>query len=936
MEEAMRQEIQRTRDPYTGTVPMERLQEARSVQLQRFAQQFATRTPSAVPGIAWSERGPDNVGGRTRAILFDISDATYKKVWAGGVGGGLWYTNDITAGTPAWTKVNDQFDNLAVTCISQHPFTDSAQFMYFGTGEGWYNADSIRGNGIYKTINGGATWTQLPSTINNPDFYSVQDIKVVCCGVGPAVVATTRRGGIQRSTDGGAHWSKVLGNGVGGGNTDEGSDLEFVYNYIYATMGIHTGGGGIYRSDDGGATWKLLYSSGAGEGRIVVANNANRYPHMYALVTENIGDNSPIKKIMKITNADDDPSNIIGAWTTVTNPPRCSLGVMSSDFTGGQGDYDLTLAIDPKDPFNSNTVYIGGIELYKTTDGGGNWNQLSSWASGYCGRPYVHADMHQILFRPNYNPISGPALDILFACDGGIFRTTDGGTSFTNRNKTYNVTQFYSCAMHPTNVNYFLGGTQDNGTQMFNSAGMNSTTEASGGDGGFCHIDQDHPDTQITAYIYNAYFVSTDGGATFPDYRFDGTGGSFINPTDYDNSLNVLYGGATAGEYFRWQSPPDTSAGHVVTQGVGNFNFGTVTHVKVSPLTANRVYFGLDNGSVVRVDNANSSPIVTTIIKNGGAPSESVSCIAIDPGNEAHMLVTYFNYGVASVFESMNATAATPTWASVEGNLPDMPVRWAIFDPRNSDWAILATEKGIWSTDDLNSGGVTDWQPTNNNFANTRVDMLKYRASDRTLIAATHGRGLFSTTIPAGPPLPIFLLEFTGHLQGNEIGLAWQTSFEKNSRGFEIEKSTDGSRFNKIGFVSAIGNSVINRSYSFHDKDIAQEKNYYRLKLIDIDGKSEYSKTILIKNTFIVKSIFQVIGNPFKNSLDLQFGNISGNSGEVRLIDMAGKTIMRWIININPNSRMRLDLTGRNLSGGVYTVQMLVGNQKYSLRVMRE
>ena len=111
------------------------------------------------------------------------------------------------------------------------------------------------------------------------------------------------------------------------------------------------------------------------------------------------------------------------------------------------------------------------------------------------------------------------------------------------------------------------------------------------------------------------------------------------------------------------------------------------------------------------------------------------------------MLVTYSNYGVTSIYESLNATQASPTWTAVEGNLPDMPVRWAMFDPRNSDWALIATELGVWSTDDIN-GGSTDWDPTNSGLANVRVDMLQYRASDRTIAAATHGRGLFTAVVP--------------------------------------------------------------------------------------------------------------------------------------------------------------------------------------------
>ena len=170
-----------------------------------------------------------------------------------------------------------------------------------------------------------------------------------------------------------------------------------------------------------------------------------------------------------------------------------------------------------------------------------------------------------------------------------------------------------------------------------------------------------------------------------------------------------------------------------------------VTHVAVSPLTPNRIFFGLQNGNIVRVDNANTGTSLTgVIIGNLGA---SISSIAIDPSNEDHMLATLSNYGSALVKECKNATQASPTWTDTKGNLPDMPVRWAIFDPRNADWALIATELGVWSTDDLN-GTSTDWQPTNSGLANVRVDMLQYRPGDRTIAAATHGRGLFTSVVP--------------------------------------------------------------------------------------------------------------------------------------------------------------------------------------------
>ena len=169
-----------------------------------------------------------------------------------------------------------------------------------------------------------------------------------------------------------------------------------------------------------------------------------------------------------------------------------------------------------------------------------------------------------------------------------------------------------------------------------------------------------------------------------------------------------------------------------------------ITHVAVSPTISNRVYFGFDNGTVGYVNNANTGTSNTINLFASTGISGSVSCMTVDPTNENHILVTYSNYGVNSIWETTNGGTS---WTSIEGNLPDMPVRWAMFDPRNSDWALIATELGIWSTDNIN-GGSTDWDPTNSGLANVRVDMLQYRSSDRTIAAATHGRGLYTAVVP--------------------------------------------------------------------------------------------------------------------------------------------------------------------------------------------
>jgi len=730
MDKAMTQEFESTKDPALNIVPRERLLAANNYRKQKL-ESTSNRISTAVSGISWNERGPNNVGGRTRAIMYDLNDAGngYKKVFVGSIGGGLWVTTDITAGTPAWSRIDDFMGNLAVSTLAQDP--SNTQNIYLGTGEGWFNLDAIRGGGIWKSSNGGTSWTQLSST-NNSSFYYTQKIVVTSTGV---VLAATKNG-IQRSTDGGTSWTKVLGAGIGGGSDNRAADLEIGANgYIYASVGFYTSFDGIYRSTDGGINWAKIYTSLADERRIELGCAPSDQDVVYALVEDDDNPNpAGIKKIISTTNA----TSGTPTWNTLTTPNWCDQGIMKTDFTRGQAWYDLIATVDPS---NANTVFIGGVDVLKSTDGGNAWTQVSTWA-GSCTGTQMHADNHLIVFKP------GSTTEFLMGNDGGIYRTTDGGTTITSRISGYNVTQYYACAIHPTSTNYFLAGAQDNGTQKFSTSGINATSNASGGDGAFCHIDQTDGIVQVTSYVYNNYYVSVNGGNTFIQRQFGNTG-SFINPTDYDDNANILYAGNSAGSFFRWNNP-ETAGTSTNNVTVTNFAGANVCHVSVSPLTSNRVYFGLNNGSVVRVDNANSGTSISgTIIKaaTGVAGSATISCIAVDGANENHMLVTYSNYGMTSIYESLNATQASPTWTAVEGNLPDMPVRWAMFDPRNSDWALIATELGVWSTNDLN-GGSTDWDPTNTSLANVRVDMLQYRASDRTIAAATHGRGLFTAVIP--------------------------------------------------------------------------------------------------------------------------------------------------------------------------------------------
>ena len=711
--ETLERDIRMMKDPALGYVPTERLLKAK----QYRDQLWQSQNNAVLPGVSWRPLGPKNQGGRTRSLLIDANDATGNTVWAGSVGGGLWKTTDITAAEPNWAPANDLFANLAITSIAQDPSTP--QTMYFCTGEeGYFNADAIRGQGVWKTTNGGTTWAQLAAT-NNANFNACQ--KIIVNSTGIVMVATST--GLRRSTDGGTTWTKVLGTGLGitGAVSNLCYDVDIAANGdVYATLY-----GTVHKSTTAGATWAAAQTLGITASRIELACAPNDANYVYALV-ENA---NVVAGILRTTNGGT-------TWTARTEPDDADPGIPNADFSRSQAWYDLTIAVDPN---NKDVLMVGGVDLFKSTDGAGTWTQIAHWYGGF-GFPYAHADQHYILYKPGSSSIA------YFTNDGGVYRTANANVAvptIEDKGTNYITAQFYSCAINPTAfTSYFLAGAQDNGSHQFTQGNVQNTTEVTGGDGAFCHIDQDQPLFQWTSYVYNDFYRSTDGGSSWTNVTT--TGGDFISPTDYDDVNNRMYMNDVPGGYRRWDNPQ--TGGTFAGVAVAAFGGGNVSAVRASPNTANRVYFGIDNGRVVRVDNAHTGTPTSTNISTG-LPAGFATCVEVETGNDNHLLVTYSNYGVTSIWESTNGGTS---WTSVEGNLPDMPVRWALFNPNNNTQAIIATELGVWSTDNLN-GGATVWGASNSGLANVRVDMLQYRTSDKLVIAATHGRGLFYSDIFTSP-----------------------------------------------------------------------------------------------------------------------------------------------------------------------------------------
>lgn len=773
-------DFEMTRDPKLGYIPSQkRIETFRKI--QKIARE--KKAKRAISGVNWIERGPNNIGGRTRALMFDPNDNTRKKVWAGSVSGGLWVNNDITNSNSQWQNVNDFWANIAVTSLAFDP--SNTQIMYAGTGEGYFNIDAVRGAGIWKTTDGGQTWNQLAST-NNPNFHYIQ--KIAITPGGSVFVAT--RNGVFRSQNKGSSWAQVL-NG-------RASDIEITGNgIIYASLGIFSTGT-VHKSTNFGNSWSNITPAQGGQ-RIEMAIAPTNNNVIYAIASSQ---NASVAWFRKSINGG-------STWSNVTIPryfnQNCSIN-NNTDFTRGQSWYDLILAVSP---VNENRVLAGGIDIYRTDNGGSSWNLMSYW-TGRCG-PLVHADQHAITFRPQ------APNEAIFGHDGGVSYSANiwsSSPSFNSRIRGYNVTQFYATdILNNSGSNFLLAGAQDNGTIRINTVGVSSGNQVTGGDGGFCHIDQDNASIQITAFTNNNINLSIDGGNSFTTVVRNNSG-RFINPSEYDDGSNVLYTAAAANQYLRVNNLSNGISNVTsTTVNVNALNNRQISAIKASPYTGNRIFISNDQGRVLRVDNANTNnPNVTTISTNA-IPSGYISCIELGK-TDNEILITLSNYGLTSVYETTNGGAS---WSNKEGNLPDMPIRWALYNPKNTNQVLLATESGVWSTDNVKAS-TPNWGISNTGLANVRCDMLKYRETDGLVVVATHGRGLFTTNVfnAASPASDI-----SGHWAENEISYMLNNRFMSGYSDGTFRPDQELTRAEYAAMISSVidppqsGNpQIANRSFN--------------------------------------------------------------------------------------------------------------------------
>lgn len=564
--------------------------------------------------------------------------------------------------------------------------------------------------------------------------------------------------GLYKSTDGGANWTLLNLPLTANGNKHCPNDIEIgsdgrIWVSTTDSWAFGDGGGRVFGSSDGGVTFTPKHTvTGNGGGARVEIEVSNTNPDKIYILSElSQATTTPTIEVkLEVTT-----NGFNTAPTVLTLPTGDEARETTYGFTGAQAFYDLMIESDPS---NDQILYLGGIDLYRSANGGSSWTTISNWMAN------VHSDQHAMAFKPGSPNIA------VFGNDGGVYYSgslSTTGTPASARNTGLNVTQFYSVGVAPTQAvsgltgEYFAAGAQDNGTQYFGNAaaGVNPSVQSQGGDGAFTLFDQGADKYYISNYVYNESInLRALPGSTVAGKVLDGdsnlNNGAFIAPMVLDSNLDLLYSDYTS------------SAGVYQIRRYGNLKGGgpasrttfsnalltsSPTAFAVSPYTTTSTVLlvGTRLGKLLRIPTANTytgTATTTGTWVDITGPSFVGSISDVEFGSsENEIFVTMHNYNVVSIWYTKDGGA---TWMNKEGNFPDIPVKAIMRNPLKVDGSgfatevIIGTELGVWYSSNFDSATPT-WTQSYNGMSNVKVMDLDLR-NDNTVFAATYGRGIFS------------------------------------------------------------------------------------------------------------------------------------------------------------------------------------------------
>ncbi len=643
----------------------------------------------------WTPKGPGswnttsyNPGlGRVNCVTVAPNDANI--ICIGAPSGGFWKSVD---GGLTWYTTTDSLTVLGVSAIAIDP--TNSDIIYIATGDG--DGGATYSIGVLYSTDGGYTWNT--TGLNWQITQSRRISKLLIHPINPDILIAATNNGIYKTNNAGVTWNLIQS-----GNF---KDMEFKPgdpSTIYAC------GSSYYKSTDTGNSFNQVTSgvpASYSVNRLAIAVTPANPDYVYMLAGSS--SNSGFYGLYRSTNSGT-------SFSTMSTTPNI-LGYSSNGTsTGGQSSYDLAIAVSPN---NADEIYTGGINIWRSNDGGTTWSINAYWYYPEPAYPYVHADCHSLDF---YGPI------LYSGCDGGIFKTSNGGSTWEDISAGLYITQFYRIGGFPGNSELIIGGTQDNGTNRFNTG---QWTHVLGADGMEAAIDYSNPSTMYAAIQYGGLRRSYDGGDSFSSIENNiNENGGWVTPYVLDPiDPNTIY----AGFVNVWKS---TNQGDFWTK-ISSFG-GTLRSLAISQSNPDYIY-AATSSSIRRTTNGGVS---WTNINAGLPTSASITYITISDIDPEKIWVTFSGFSNGNkVFTS---TTGGDTWTNISGSLPNIPVNCIVHQSNSNDGIYIGTDLGIY----YKNNNSNDWELFSNNLPNVIVRELEIHYASGLIRAATYGRGLWESPL---------------------------------------------------------------------------------------------------------------------------------------------------------------------------------------------
>jgi hypothetical protein len=705
--------------------------------------------------------------GRVNTIAVDPSNAnTY---YIGAPAGGIW--KSVDAGVN-WTPLTDYLPQIGVSGIAIHP--TNSDIIYIATGDD--DANDSFSVGVWKSIDGGTTWKATAAMEGNPN--SMNEIYIDSNNPDTILIATNT--GVHKTTNGGASWTRKLDANI----------IDLKMKPGDATTWYAASGTTVYGSTDSGETFDVAIVV-PDSSRIVLEVTPANSDYVYFVSAD--GSNA-FNRVYKSTT----PGMLFFGKTAETN----------DIFGSTQAWYDLALTVSDTDP---DIMYVGVLNVWKSTDGGNNFSQMNNWSSPNAAN-YTHADIHLLRF------INGS----FFACtDGGIYKSTDHGDNFTDLTENLAISQFYRISVSQQESGNIVGGLQDNGGYAYNEGNWNNFYGADGMDGA---VSATTPDTYYGFIQNGANLYKTEDGGLSVSSSYgspSGESGLWVTPM-VSNATGQIFAGYN--NLYRL----DETAGEWVDVSPG-YNFGgRLAQIEFDPNDNDNVYASRGN-TLHRGKGGN--PIGVIFSEIPAFADGTINAIEISNSNSNIAWVTTNN----SVWKSTNMLADSPSFTNITSNLPS-ETKWVIRHHAGSanNTVYLGTSLGVYYIDDT----TTDWEIFDNNLPNVAVRDLEINEIDEKLFAATYGRGVFVADISAAA------LAVDNFAFSNSISIYPNPSVDNFIIQSPELKTMDIQLFNITGKSILIKKDIIAINGSYSLNMAAYAKGLYFLK-ISADGKQTTRKIVL-------------------------------------------------------------------------------------------